>query len=176
MVVTLDSNYQNFHEPEALGLYKALSKFNTIAAMYLLDYTLPQVAKLSKTLQIKQLDLSRICSLVNAVLVSLDDAITPAANWVLELLDCKDGLQHATGEVISADKIRRFQETVGTPFVVHLKDNISSRFASHDIVSALAYSILEKFPVLILSNCPLMGKSQLKYSSITMEKTSLLSR
>ena len=48
LVVTLDSNYQNFHFPEALGLYKAQSKFTTIAAIYLLDYTLPLVAKLSK--------------------------------------------------------------------------------------------------------------------------------
>ena len=32
LVVTLDSNYQNFHASEALGLYKALSKFTTIAA------------------------------------------------------------------------------------------------------------------------------------------------
>ena len=47
LVVTLDSSYQNFHAPEALGLYKALSKFTTIAAIYLL--TLPLVAKLSKS-------------------------------------------------------------------------------------------------------------------------------
>ena len=40
LFVTLDSNYQNFHAPEALGLYKALSKFTTIAAI-ILDYTLP---------------------------------------------------------------------------------------------------------------------------------------
>ena len=33
LFVTLDSNYQNFHAPEALGLYKALSKFTTIAAI-----------------------------------------------------------------------------------------------------------------------------------------------
>ena len=46
LVVTLDSNYQNFHKPEALGLYKALSKSSTIAAIYLLDYTLLVVAKL----------------------------------------------------------------------------------------------------------------------------------
>ena len=39
LVVILGSNYQNFHEPEALGLYKALSKFTTMAAIYLLDYT-----------------------------------------------------------------------------------------------------------------------------------------
>ena len=79
LVATLDSNYQNFHAPEALGLYKALSKFTTIAAIYLLDYTLPLVVKLSKSLQTKQLDLSMITSLVDAVFHALDDAITPAA-------------------------------------------------------------------------------------------------
>ena len=44
LVVTIDRIYQNFHAPEALGLYKALSKFTTSAAIYLLDYTLPLVA------------------------------------------------------------------------------------------------------------------------------------
>ena len=68
LVVTLDSSYQNFHAPEALGLYKALSKFTTTAAIYLLDYTLPLVAKLSKSLQTKQLDLSMLSSLVDAIL------------------------------------------------------------------------------------------------------------
>ena len=67
----------------------------------------------------------------------MDDTITPAAYWVLELLDSKDDLQQATGEVVSADKIHTFQETVGTPFVALLKENISSWFATH-IVSALA--------------------------------------
>ena len=55
--VTLESNYQNFHAPEALGLHKALSMFITIAAIYLLDYTLPLVAKLSICLQTKQLEI-----------------------------------------------------------------------------------------------------------------------
>ena len=138
LVVTLDRNYQNFHAPEALGLYKALSKFTTIAAIYLLDYTLPLVAKLSKSLQTKQLDLSMISSLINAVLHALDDAITPEAYWVLELLDSKDDLQQVTGEILSAGKIHTFQETGGTPFVAHRKENISSRFATHDIVSPMA--------------------------------------
>ena len=48
---------------------------------------LPQVAKLSKTLQTENLDLSIISSLVDATLHMLDDAVLPAANWVLELLD-----------------------------------------------------------------------------------------
>ena len=105
----VDSNYQNFHEPEALGLHKELSKFSTIAAIYLLDYTLPVVAKLSKTVQSKQLDLSMVSSLVDAVLLTLDDAISPAVNWVLELLDSKDDLAEITGVTIDVNKIQEFQ-------------------------------------------------------------------
>ena len=173
LVITLDSNYQNFHAPEALGLCKALSKFTTIAAINLLDYSLPLVAKLSKSLQTKQLDMSMISSLVDTVLHSLDDAITPAAYWVLELLDSKDDLQQATGEIVSADRIHTFQETVGTPFVALLKENISSRFATHDIVSALAIfdprNIPSIFPISHLE------RSQLRFCSTTIGKISLFS-
>ena len=86
LVFTLDNDYQNFHAPEALGLYNALSKFTTIAAIYLLDFTLPLVAKLSKSFQTKQLDLFMISSLIDAVLHALDDANAPAAYWVLKPL------------------------------------------------------------------------------------------
>ena len=64
-----------YHEPEALGLCNTLASHSTIAAMYLLDYILPPVAKLSCALQTKHLDLSLISSLVDATLNSLDDAI-----------------------------------------------------------------------------------------------------
>lgn len=67
-----------------------------------------------------------VSSLVDAVLWSLDDAITPAANWVLELLDSKDDLAQVTGETIDQDKFQDFQENVGTPFLTHLKENIPS--------------------------------------------------
>jgi hypothetical protein len=139
IVVTLDSIYENFHEPEALGIHRALCKLSTVAVMFLLDFTLPQVAKLSKALQTEHLDLSKISSLVDATLHTLDDAALPAANWVLELQDQVGDLQEATGVSIDRDQIRSFQETVAKPFIVKLKDNISSRFASsHDVVSALS--------------------------------------
>ena len=57
-----------------LGISKALSSKSTVSAVYLLDYVLPQVAKLSKTLQSEKLDLTVISSLVEATLSSLDDA------------------------------------------------------------------------------------------------------
>ena len=64
--------------------------------------------KLSKTRQTKQLDLSAISCLVDSVLHSLDDDLTPAANWVLELLDSEDDIKQATGESISIEKIQAF--------------------------------------------------------------------
>jgi len=63
----------------------------------MLDYILPQVAKLSRTLQTEQLDLSMIPSLVNATLHTLDDSVLPSANWVLELLDDCEQLEEAAG-------------------------------------------------------------------------------
>ena len=61
--------------------------------MYLPDYILPQMAKLSSASQTKHLDLSLISSLVDATLNSLDDAILPSANWVLQLQDAREEKQ-----------------------------------------------------------------------------------
>ena len=67
IVLALENIYETSHEPEALGLIKSLSSHSRIAAMYLLDYILPQVAKLSHALLIKHLDLSLISSLVDLI-------------------------------------------------------------------------------------------------------------
>ena len=54
IVLALKNIYETSQESEALGLSKALSSHSTIAAMYIL----PQVAKLSRAIQTKHLDLS----------------------------------------------------------------------------------------------------------------------
>ena len=139
IVVALDNIHENTHEPEALGLSKSLSKRSTVAAMYMLDYTHPQVVKLSKTLQTEHLDLLLIPSLVDSTLCALDDTVLPAANWVLELLEEAENLEKTAGIEISPGDITTFQKNVVEPFIVHLKDNISSRFASSsDVVSAMS--------------------------------------
>ena len=70
------------HEPESLGIKIALCKKSTIAAIYLLNYVLPQVAKLSRALHSENLDLSMISSLLDATLHSVDDVVLSASNWV----------------------------------------------------------------------------------------------
>ena len=74
IVTALESFYEQTHESEALGLSKALSRKSTVIDMYLLDFVLPQVAKLSKYLLTEKLDLT---GLVDS---TLDDALLPLAN------------------------------------------------------------------------------------------------
>ena len=112
IVLALENIYEISHEPEALGLSKALSSLSTIAAMYLLDYILPQVAKLSRALQTKHLDLSLISSLVDATLNSLDDAMYIAfRKFIFTATRCKRRVKRATGiEVTHLDIIYLFKK------------------------------------------------------------------
>ena len=147
IVVTLDNIYEETGEPEALGISKALSKQSTVAAIYLLDYVLPQIAKLSRALQAKELDLSIISTIVDATITSLDDAILPAANWVLELLDAAEELEKTTDIKINSENISLFQDKVGKQFISLVKENISSCFSSSgDIVSAFSIFDPKKVP------------------------------
>ena len=158
IVLALENIYETSHEPEALGLSKALSSHSTIAAMYLLDYILPQVAKLSRALQTKHLGLSLISSLVDATLNSLDGAILPSANWVLLLQDAREELKAAAGIECS------FQERVGKPFIRLIKDNISSQFrsSSKDVLSAFSIFDPKKVPSLSTHHLPLFGDSSIQ--------------
>ncbi len=151
IVLALENIYETSHEPEALGLSKAPSSHSTTAAMYLLDYNLPQVAMLSRALQTKHLDLSLISSLVEATYNSLDDAILPSANWVLQPQDAREELNAATGIEVTHLDICSFQERVVKPFIRLIKDNISSLFrsSSKDVLSA--FSISDPKKVLSLS-------------------------
>jgi len=96
--------------------------------------------------KIEKIDLTVIARLVDATLNTLDDAILPAANWVLELLDAKDDLQAATDVEITIAIITSFQERVAKPFVMMLKANISSRFVSQDVVSSFSIFDPKKVP------------------------------
>ena len=146
IVVALESLYEQTHEPEALGINKALSRKSTVMALFLLDFVLPLVAKLSKCLQAEKLDLTVISGLVDSTLHTLDDALLPAANWVLELLETREAIEAATSIEVTTDAITSFQENVAKSFVTDLKGNISRRFSSQDIVASFSIFDPSKLP------------------------------
>ncbi len=105
---------------------------------------LPQVAKLSRCLQAEKLDLTAISGLVDSTLQTLHESLLPAAHWVLELLDAQDELQAIA--IIDSESITSFQDKVAKPFVTDLKENISRRFSSQDIVASFSIFDSSKLP------------------------------
>ena len=103
IITALDHIYSESHKPEALGIKKKLFARNQQLqlSIYLLDYVLPQVAKLSRALQTENLDISMISSLLDATLHSIDDAVLSSSNWVLELLKAAQDLETEIEEQIT---------------------------------------------------------------------------
>ena len=138
--------YEVSHEPEAFGISKISTKQSTLFAIYLLDFVLPQVSKLSKSLQTEKLDLSVISGIVDATLHTLEDAVLPAANWVLQLQDIKDEIETTIGIKFNYLVIKNFQSLVTKPFVILLKENIQNRFNSQELVSSFSIFDPKKMP------------------------------
>lgn len=146
IVTTLEKIYEESHEPEALGLSRILTKKSTLFSIYLLDYILPIVAKLSKCLQSEKLDLTVISSVVDATLHTLDDILQPAAKWILDLQCVRDEMESTIGIKFMTEDITSFQSKVAQPFYASLKENIENRFSSQDIVSSFSIFDPGKIP------------------------------
>ena len=123
---------------------------------------LPITAKLSKTLQSKQLDLSMISALVDASITSIDDAITPAAIWILELLDNKDDIQQTTGETICYQQATEIPRDSGYSIRKHSIKTFSRRFEAQDIVSALSIFDPRKVPSSDSTQLPTYGTKSIE--------------
>ena len=138
IVSALETIYQESNEPEALGISKILSKPSTLFAIYLLDYILPEVFKLSKSLQTEKLDLSIISSLVDATLDTLEDVLQPAAKWVLDLQEVKEEMAITVGINFNSDDVASFQSRVTEPFYTKLKEIISQTASFHKMLSPVS--------------------------------------
>ena len=128
--------------------------------MYLLDYILPQVAKLSRALQAKHLDLSLISNLVDVHLTML----CCLQQICLQLQDVREELKAAAVIEVTHLDICSFHERVGKPFIRLIKDNISSRFrsSSKDVLSTFSIFDPKKVPSLSTHELPLYGDSSIQ--------------
>ena len=82
---------------------------------------------------------------------------------MLELLDECKHLEEAAGITVTQAVITTFQEQVVKPFITHLKENISSRFASSSkIVSAFSIFDPRKAPKADSPDFPRYGEEAIK--------------
>ena len=162
-VVALDNIHESTHEPEAQGLSRALSKQSTATAMYMVDYILPQVGKLSRILQTEHLDLSLISILVDSILQTHKNAISPAANWGLELLEDREKSEESNRDQHYLCRHHHLPKNAAKPFLSHLKNNISSHFASSShVVSGLSIFDSRKVPGVDLPDLPQYGDKSIR--------------
>ena len=103
---------------------------------------------------------------MDATYNSLDDALLPSANWVLQLQDAREELKAATGIEVTHLDVCSFQERLGKAYIRLIKDNVSSRFRSSSKDKLSAFSIFDpkKFPSLSTHELPLYGDSSIKLS------------
>ena len=95
------------------------------------------------------------------MLHTLDDALLPTTNWVLELIDAHEQLAEATRTKVTLEDVSSFQKNVAESFVADLKNNISQRFASQDVVSAFSVSNPQKMPDASSSHLALYGEDSI---------------
>ena len=87
-----------------------------------------------------------ISCLLDATLHSIDDAVLSSSNLVLKLLEAAQDLETAIEEQITQEDISTFQEKIGQCFIHQLRDNITSRFTSSDMVSSFSIFDPRKVP------------------------------
>ena len=140
IVTTLEKNYEESRELEALEISRILTKQSTLFAIFLLDFVLPQVSKLSKCLQSEKLDLTILSSLMDATLHTLDDVLQSAAKRILKLQEVKDVMETTTA-IKSTTHCRHHQLSEASSYAsfTSLKDNIQKRFNSQDIASPFSF-------------------------------------
>ena len=152
IVSALEGFYLESHEPKALGISKILSKPTT------LYYILPQVSKLSKTLQKDNLDLSIISGLLDATVHTLEDVLLPAANWVL---DVKEEMGTTVGINFNSEDIASFQKRV-TSHQIERKHPKPLHFTGCCLLFQHSFLIPRRFQ--ILQKTVHMENVKLKYS------------
>ena len=80
---------------------------------------------------------------------------------MLELIDAHDQLDDVTGIKVIPDDISSFQKNVAESFVANLKNNISSRFPSQDVVSAFNVFNPQKMPDVSSSHLASYGEDSI---------------
>ena len=87
-----------------------------------------------------------VSHLVDATLSSLIDALLPAANWILELKGDIEKIGQEIETKSTSTDISTFHHNVCVPFVSLLKENISKRYSSSDVVVSFNVFDQKKVP------------------------------
>ena len=142
LVTTFEEIYSKTGDAEAHGLATLLTKYNTVACIYMLSDVLHIVAKLQGSLQGKEVDLASVPGMVESTLNRLKELKedTNTTTWFKEHSAVfTDNMQLGDRNINITDTMKtQFVQKVYRPYIESVINNIQSRIEKTDLISSMA--------------------------------------
>ena len=142
LVNTFEEIYNDTGDAEAHGIATLLTKYNTVACIYMLSDVLHTVAKLQGSLQGKDIDLASVPVMVDCTtkrLKELKESLKSSAWFKDHCLVFSDPTQLGMTEIEVTDvKKTDFERNVYCPYLQSVIDHINGRMESTDLISSMS--------------------------------------
>ena len=142
LVNTFEEIYNDTGDAEAHGIATLLTKYNTVAYIYMLSDVLHTVAKLQESLQGKDIDLASVPIMVDCTtkwLKELKESLKSSTWFKDHSLVFSDPTQLGMKEIeVTAVKKTYFEQNVYRPYLQSVIDHINGRMESTDLISSMS--------------------------------------
>ena len=142
LVNTFDKIYDETGNAEAHGIATLLTKYNTVACIYMLSDVLHTVAKLQGNLQAKEIDLASVPGMVDSItkqLKELKERVS-SSTWFKDhsLVFTDNSKLGAKKIVVTEEEKAGFLQKVYRPYLQSVIDHINGRMESTDFLSSMS--------------------------------------
>ena len=142
LVNTFEEIYEETGDAEAHGIASLLTKYNSVACIYMLSDVLHTVAKLQESLQDKEVDLASVPGMVESTTQRLKELkeSTDSSTWFKD--HCAvftDPSQLGARNIDLTESMKtQFLQKVYRPYIQSVIDHISGRLESTDLISSMS--------------------------------------
>ena len=142
LVNTFEEIYEETGDAEAHGIASFLTKYNTVACIYMLSDVLHTVAKLQGSLQGKEVDLASVPGMVESTTQRLKELkeSTDSSTWFKDHCAVFTDPSQLGARYIDLTKSMKtqFLQKVYRPYIQSVIDHISGRLESTDFISSMS--------------------------------------
>ena len=142
LVVTFEEIYDETGDAEAHGIASLLTKYKTVACIYMLSDVLPTAAKLQGSLQGKEVDLASVPGMVESTTKRLKELKenTNSSTWFKDHCNVfTDPAQLGARDIELTDAMKaEFLQKVYRPYLQSVIDHINGRLESTGLVSSMS--------------------------------------
>lgn len=142
VVHTFEEIYNETGDAEAHGIAFLLSKYKTVACIYMLSDILHTVAKLQGSLQSKGIDLASVSVMTDSTIKRLKELKEnpKSSTWFKDHLTVfTDKAQLGSKEVVvTSEEEDNFLRQIYRPYIQSVIDHINGRMESSDLISSMS--------------------------------------